>query len=109
MSQAACQVDAVSDPDWERIMELSRAMLSVARDQDWDRVCELQDERFELIRRYFDGGPAAEALEGIRADVSLLLEMDQEVTDLGRTARQKLAKDIKTLRNGRSASRAYRR
>ncbi len=109
MNNPAQQLDALSDPDWERIMSLSRDMLEGARQQDWDRVCELQDERFERLRHYFSGSPHADALEGIRADVNRLLAMDQEITELGRQARHELAKDLKALRTGRNAHRAYRR
>ena len=109
MSSTAQRVEAMDGSDWERIMALSREMLDGARKQEWDRVCELQNDRFKLVRRYFEGSPATEALEGIRADVSALLEMDQEVTELGRKARHELADGIKALRNGRTAQRAYGR
>ena len=49
--------------DWQRIMALSREMLDGARKQEWDRVCELQNDRFKLLRHYFEGSPATEALE----------------------------------------------
>ncbi len=109
MNNPAQKLDALSDPDWERIMSLSQEMLEGARSEDWGRVCELQDERFERIRHYFSGSPRAADLEGIRTDVNRLLAMDQEITDLGRKARHELAKGLKALRTGRNAHRAYRR
>ncbi len=109
MNNPAHSLDTVNDPDWAHIMDLSRAMLHGAREEEWDRVCELQAERFQRIQRYFEAAPAAEILEGIRPDVGLLLEMDQEITDLGRKARHEMAEGIKALRNGRTARRAYGR
>lgn len=96
-------------PEWECILAITHDMLIGARQREWERVSEMQQKRFELIQRYFESTPTIRDIEFIRPAVEKMLDIDKGVTELSCQAREELAKGLKSLRDGKSARRAYGR
>ncbi len=93
---------------WSRILRLSREMLQRARQQEWTEVGELEAERSDLLRQYFSAPHDDSTLDGIRPKAGELLDLDKQLEGLARDAQADLSKDLRALRKGRSAAKAYR-
>ncbi len=92
---------------WNRIIGLSKDMLTLARDAQWQAVSGLEAERNGLIRQYFSATHPRERWTRIRPMVDELLSMDKEIEGLCRKGQDDLARDLKSLRRGKIAARAY--
>ncbi len=93
---------------WRRIIGLSHEMLAQARSEKWQEVTGLEAERTDLIRQFFSASRSKEQLEHIRPLADQLMALDKEVEGLCKQAQGSLAKDLKSLRRGRTATRAYK-
>ncbi len=93
---------------WRRIIGLSHEMLARARNGKWREVTGLEAERIDLIRHFFSASRSQEQLEHIRPLADRLKALDKEIEDLCKQAQGGLVKDLKSLRRGRTAARAYK-
>lgn len=89
------------------IIELSRAMLEAARQSDWVAVAEYEQKRRAMITRAFSAAAGAVAVGGLAAEIEQVLRLDRELMALAEGARNDCAAQLRTLRNGKKALRAY--
>ncbi len=93
--------------DLGQIVDLSRQMLEHARCGGWERVAELEAQRREQVMNCFrdtaGGGHAAAET----ALIQLILRLNQELTELGRSHRDALGAELQQNKKGAAAHLAY--
>jgi hypothetical protein len=82
-------------------------MLKAARRQEWKRLSELEARRRTLLSSLYEGSSKAseEVLDG--AVLVRIYEINQQVLDLVKPARDMTLRKIRNLGVGREAIRAY--
>lgn len=89
------------------IIQISQAMLAMARDNEWERVVLLEGERRQMVRGCFDKPTRDQDAPEVAVAIREILSLNQEVAELGRRCKDQLGADIRAQNMGRSASAAY--
>lgn len=92
-----------------RAVELTEQSIAYAEDKDWESLERNEQVRQLLVYTLNDSElNVAEAdVEGVRSQLSHLIESNEALSELCIAERGKLALDIKTMTVGRVASKAY--
>ncbi len=91
----------------ERGLTLSRRLLELMKDGDWEEAAKLEAERLRAIQK----GLAAEPAEDLPEKIAILREIDvlnREMESIGVQGKSKLSSQLRQLKQGRKAGRAYR-
>ncbi len=89
------------------IIRLSRDMLDTARELEWDKVAILEVRRKQCVMEYFrQPVPEQEAAE-VAAAIKEILDLNQQVTELGKQCSKDLGTEIHANNRGRAATSAY--
>jgi len=100
-------MDAVHRQQLDKIIHLSREMLETARRLEWGKVAELEACRKQLVMECFrEPAPKQDAAE-IAAVIKEILNLDQQVTELGKQCQTVLGSEIHTHNRGQAATSAY--
>lgn len=91
----------------EDIIQLSRKMLVHARDGEWEQVTGFEAKRREMVLRCFQQQTPEQDAPRVAAAIRAILQLNQEVADLGRAYRNQLGSEIQSQHVGRAASAAY--
>lgn len=93
----------------QRLLELTREMLELARSKDWPALAVREGERQEVARELF-ASPVPQAAAAAVADaVRQVLDIDQELIVLADAGREEAARAMQEVRTGQKARDAYRR
>lgn len=90
------------------VIQISQAMLAMARDNEWERVSLLEAERRLMVQNCFNRPTREQDAPEVAVAIREILRLNQEVAELGRTCKDRLGADIRVQKVGRSASAAYR-
>ena len=99
-------MDSNHHPILNQSLLLSRRLLELIKEGAWDEASELEAERFQLIRK----GIAAEPEQDPQGKIDILREieaLDREMASIGRQGKSKLSNQLRQLRQGRKAGKAY--
>lgn len=100
-------MDTVRRQQLGEIIHLSREMLEAARQLDWDKVAELEACRKPLVMECFrEPVPKQDAAE-VAAVIKEILNLNQQVAELGKQCQTALGSDIHTCNRGHAATSAY--
>lgn len=91
----------------KKSLELSRRLLTLMGEGAWDEAAELEAERFQMIQK----GVAAEPEQDLQEKIDLLRQiqvLDREIESIGRQGKSKLSNQLRQIRQGRKAGKAYR-
>lgn len=89
------------------ILEISNAMLALARENDWERVVVLEAERKLVVQRCFELPSREQDVPEVADAIREILRLNQEVGALGGSWKDRLGAEIHTRNVGRTASAAY--
>ena len=82
-------------------------MLETARRLEWDKVADLEARRKQLVMDCFrEPSPKQEAAE-VAAVIKEILNLNQQVAELGKQCQTALANEIHTHNRGQAATSAY--
>ncbi len=91
----------------DEITRLSQEMLETARRVEWGKVAELEASRKQLIMEYFrEPVPEQDTVE-VAAVIKEILNLDQQLTELGKQCQTALGSEIHTHNRGNAATSAY--
>lgn len=100
-------MDTVRRQQLGEIIHLSREMLETARQLEWGKVAELEARRKQLVMECFrEPGPKQDAAE-VAAVIKEILNLDQQVAELGKQCQTALGSEIHTHNRGHAATSAY--
>lgn len=91
----------------DSLLSLTRELLGSAQAGDWDRVTELESERRSLIYAAFPADSAVAVDPDRQAVAREILDTDRQVMDLACQQREYLQLQLRDLKYGKSALRAY--
>jgi hypothetical protein len=98
-----------SNPDSQLLvgLEMTRKLLELVKAAEWEAVAELGEKRLQLLKQWSQGSDPnkAQAHIGILQQIQAL---DREIETLGRQGRDAVANQLRQLRQGRKAGKAYR-
>ncbi len=89
-----------------RVLELTDLMLQRAKLSHWDAVGELQGLRDRLIHQFFAEQPVLEDRR-LGEEIRSIIETDREIAALVGAERNALQDQIRKMKHGRSAVKAY--
>ena len=90
------------------IIEVSEAMLVMARENEWERVALLEAERRVMVQGCFERATREQDAPEVAAAIREILRLNQEVANLAGTWKDQIGADIRTQNVGRAASAIYR-
>jgi Flagellar protein FliT len=100
-------MDAMRRQQFAEIISLSRDMLETAGRLEWDKVAELEERRKQLVMDCFrEPVPKQDAAE-VAAVIKEILNLDQQVTELGKQCQTALGSEIHSHKRGHAATSAY--
>lgn len=100
-------MDTVRRQQLAEIIHLSRGMLETARQLEWDRVADLEARRKPLVMDCFrEPAPKQDAAE-VAAVIKEILNLNQQVAELGKQCQTALGSEIHTHNRGHAATSAY--
>jgi Flagellar protein FliT len=100
-------MDTVRRQQLAEIIRLSREMLETARQLEWGTVADLEARRKPLVLDCFrEPAPKQDAAE-VAAVVREILNLDQQVAELGKQCQTVLGSEIHTHNRGHAATSAY--
>jgi hypothetical protein len=91
----------------EEIIHLSREMLEAAAQRDWDKVVELEARRKPLVMECFREPPPKQDAAEVAAVIKEILNLDQQIAELGKQCQTTLGSEINTHNRGQAATSAY--
>lgn len=86
---------------------MTRKLLELVKAGEWEAVAELGEKRLRLLKQWSLGADPnkAQAHIGILQQIQ---EFDRQIETLGRQGRDEAAGQLRRLRQGRKAGKAYR-
>lgn len=94
--------------DFERLLELTRALRAQVEQGEWGRAAALETDRRAVVERVFDSAPTAEELPALVATLREVVRINDELIGLAEHRRRAIAREADTVALGHRASRAYR-
>ncbi len=98
---------SVSQARYTRLLESGRKMLDCARTGDWDTVSHMQLKHHQLAEELFKEAVPAAEVPIAAATIREVLKINEEITELGTTARKSCQKDMSSLQQSHQAAKAY--
>jgi hypothetical protein len=92
-----------------RLLELTQAMLAMARTGDWVGLARGEHERQELARDLFATPVPQDAAATVAECIRQMLDLDSELLVLTSAAREEAARAMQDVRTGQKALDTYRR
>lgn len=90
------------------IIEVSEAMLVMARENEWERVALLEAERRVMVQGCFERTSREQDAPEVAVAIKEILRLNQEVADLAGSWKDQVGADIRTQNVGRTAAAIYR-
>jgi hypothetical protein len=90
------------------IIEVSKAMLVMARDNEWERVALLEAERRVMVQSCFAHTTREQDAPHVAAAIKEILRLNQDVASLAGSWKEQIGADIHAQKVGRSAAAVYR-
>jgi len=89
------------------IMSLSEQMLEKARALEWESVAALEARRRDMVMQCFSSPSSEQEAPLVAAAIRRILELNDQITRLGRDSRDQLGAELHTRKTARTASAAY--
>lgn len=100
-------MDSVYREQLKEIVRLSREMLGRAGELEWDKVASLEVSRKRLVMECFREPTSEQDGAEVAAAIKEILNLNQQVTELGKQCQAQLGGEIHAHNRGRTATSAY--
>ncbi len=100
-------MDRARREQFEEIIRLSKEMLDRAGELEWEKVALLEVTRKQLVMDCFRRPTPEQDSEEVAAMIKVILDLNQQVTLLGKESQAQLGTEIHAHNRGRAATSAY--
>jgi len=97
-----------SGPDaWNKVLEISRTMLSHARDDAWFLVADLEEKRREQLSSVFAREVEQTGAQSFADNIKALLEIDSEIIRLAEVRRKHIGGQLRGIHKANEVRDVY--
>ena len=88
-------------------LRLTQRMRGLADDASWDELATLETEQSVMLRACFESSPIFESRQKAENIVRQILQLNQEMLQLGQEAHLLVRDELQSINKGRNAAKAY--
>ena len=100
-------MDSIRREQLSGIVRLSKEMLGKAEELEWDEVATLELRRKQLVMECFRKPVPDPAAAEVAAIIKEILNLNQQLTELGKQCQSQMGIEIHAHNRGRAATSAY--
>ena len=88
-------------------LQLTQRMKKLADEGSWDELASLEKEQSTMLRACFEAGSMFENRQQAETTIRQILQLNQEILQLGQEAQLAVRRELQSINKGRNAAKAY--
>ena len=88
-------------------LQLTQQMKKLADEGSWDELASLEKKQSALLKACFESRPSFANRQQAETTVRQILQLNQEILQLGQEAQMAVREELQSINKGRNAAKAY--